>query len=266
MKLLKHFSPQNGKNLLSHVGDLENARRSYTSRANQNLWFLLETRFSWMNDFILPSWVGLEVGSGIGASKDFIRKGRLKTSDYSDYSWLDLKYIDAVSTGLPSNSFDFIIASNVIHHLAFPAKFLDECDRLLKPGGRLIVQEIETSILMRMILRFMNHEGFDELIDVFDSSKPCNNPEDAWSANCSIPKLLFGDSTRFENHFPRWKKIHDIKTECILFLNSGGVVAKVPYIPLPRWLLKCVRYADRWLLFLFGEYLSLQRRIVIEKI
>jgi ubiquinone/menaquinone biosynthesis C-methylase UbiE len=69
-------------------------------------------------------------------------------SDFLDSEWLDLKHIDALNSELPAQSLDFVVASNMIHHLAFPNKFLDECQRILVPGGRLIIQEIYTSFMM----------------------------------------------------------------------------------------------------------------------
>ena len=46
---------------------------------------------------------------------------------------------DAANTGLPSESFDAIIASDAMEHFADPEAVLKECHRLLKPGGRLFM-------------------------------------------------------------------------------------------------------------------------------
>ncbi len=46
---------------------------------------------------------------------------------------------DASDTGLPSESFDTIIMNDAFEHLADPEAVLAECERLLKPGGRVFI-------------------------------------------------------------------------------------------------------------------------------
>jgi SAM-dependent methyltransferase len=265
VKLLKVFEPINGASSMAHAGDLENAREVYISGLNGNLKFLLSRRFSWMNRYISSSDVGLELGSGIAASKDFIACQKFYTSDFTDSDWLDYPNIDALNTGFESGSFDFIIVSNVIHHLAYPKLFFEECYRLLKPSGVVLIQEIYTSALTRIILKLMKHEGFNEKIDVFDFNLPANNPRDAWSANCSIPKLLFSDKTTFSEKLSSWKILHFQRVECINFLNSGGVVAKTDYLPLSLGLLKMVELFDRFLIKMAPRVFAMQVQIVIRK-
>lgn len=259
------FWPESNLNRMGHVGDVKNARSSYKNGNNNNLKFLLQQRFSWMNDYIDTSWRGIELGAGIGASKDFIDCNSLLLSDFSNDEWLDLKNVDALNTRLQDESFDFIIASNMIHHLAFPSKFFAECHRLLKPHGIVLIQEIETSLLMRFLLRLMRHEGFDESINVFDRSIPCNDERDLWSANCSIPKLLFDDEEKFELNHPEWKIEHNVKTEFLIFLNSGGVIAKTKYVPLSNNLLNLCNRIDQKLISFSSNVFALQRQVVISR-
>ena len=46
---------------------------------------------------------------------------------------------DITSLGYPDNSFDAVVAGNVIHLLDDPLKALNELDRVCRPGGRLII-------------------------------------------------------------------------------------------------------------------------------
>ena len=46
---------------------------------------------------------------------------------------------DITSLGYPDNSFDAVVAGNVIHLLDDPVKALRELERVCRPGGRLIV-------------------------------------------------------------------------------------------------------------------------------
>ena len=263
--MLKSYFPEHSSNRMGHEGDVLNARKVYLSRSNKNLQNLLKNRFTWMNAFLTSSDEGIEFGAGIGASRDFIVAKNFILTDFLDSEWLDNKYVDALDSGYSSKRFDFIVASNMIHHLAFPKVFLDECQRILRPGGKLIIQEIHTSILMRLILRLMRHEGFDETVDVFHEAKPCNQPGDPWSANCSIPKILFNSHEEFQRQYPEWRVIHDRKVEFLQFLNSGGVVSKTFYIPLVPLLLKIQDGIDRFLCFIAPNVFGLQRQIVLQK-
>jgi len=264
--MLRTFLPKHSINRMGHEGDVVNARKIYLSGRNRNLNHLLRNRFTWMNTFLTTNYQGIEFGAGIGASRDFISVEKFVLSDFLDSEWLDLKHIDALNSGLPSQSFDFVVASNMIHHLAFPSKFFYECKRILVPGGRLVIQEIHTSLMMRIILRLMRHEGFDETVNVFDRTKPCNQPSDPWSANCSIPKKLFKSHKKFEAEFPGWRVTHDRKVEFLQFVNSGGVVAKTHYIPLNRFFLNVQDLIDKILCWVAPGLFALQRQIVLQRI
>ncbi len=54
-----------------------------------------------------------------------------------------LEYVDIVSMGeyvpFPDDSFDLVVMSQVIEHTQYPFKVVEECYRLLKPGGKLYV-------------------------------------------------------------------------------------------------------------------------------
>ena len=259
------YAPKNGLSSMAHAGDLTRARETYLKGMNRNLNHLLKSRFSWMNDYIDTDDAGIEFGSGIGASKDYIKSSKFVTSDILTSEWIDLKKLDTLNTQLPKNSLDFIVVSNVIHHLAYPIQFFSEADRLLKTNGKLIIQEINTSLVMRIVLRLMKHEGYNEKIEVFSQSGPCNDPADPWSANCSIPKLLFSDLKMFEREFPNWKVIHFENSEFLKFINSGGVVAKTNYIKLTTFGLKIQDLIDDFLVRKFPRCFALQMQIVLEK-
>jgi SAM-dependent methyltransferase len=265
MKLLSIYVPVHSQNRMGHEGDVEGARAVYKNGKNRNLNRLLRSRSVWINQFISKEMNGVELGAGIGATKDFLASKSLILSDFSDGDWLDLKGVDALDTPFEDNSFDFVVASNMIHHVAYPLIFFRECERITKPGGLLVIQEIHTSVLMRSILRIMRHEGYNETINVFDSSAPCNDPTDPWSANCSVPKLLFASKKGFETHFPNWKIVHDKNVECISFLNSGGVVAKTHYVPLPQYLLIFIEKFDALLCRIAPNIFALQRQTVLMK-
>lgn len=52
---------------------------------------------------------------------------------------LDVYLGDLASQHLPESSFDAVTSSHVLEHLPDPEGFLNECRRLLKPGGSLVI-------------------------------------------------------------------------------------------------------------------------------
>jgi SAM-dependent methyltransferase len=263
---MKKYKPENHEsNRMKHEGDTSRARKLFYQKKSNNLYFLLKHRFTWMNDFIPQNSVGIEVGAGTGVSEEFINSNNFKTTDYADNEWLDYKMIDALNTGFKNNHFDYIISSNMIHHVPYPSKFFDEMYRILKPNGVLIIQEINCSFFMRLLLKTMRHEGYDYTIDVFDRNLICTDENDLWSANCAIPNLLFDDKIKFHLHFPNFTIIEYRFSEFFNFINSGGVISKTIYIPLPKIILKVIKHIDDFLVSMFPSIFALQRQIVLKK-
>lgn len=101
-----------------------------------------------MCDFINEESEVLEVGCGDGSAAKEISK-RVKDIKYTGVDldpnmWKgreDFNFIAAKAEELPflSASFDVVFSMFVIEHLVFPASFLDEAWRVLKPGGCLII-------------------------------------------------------------------------------------------------------------------------------
>ena len=152
----------------------------------------------------------------------------------------------------------------MIHHLAKPYLFINECERVLKPKGRLIVQEINNSLMMRIILRIMHHEGYSYEVDPFDRNSICNDPEDLWSGNNAIPNLLFDDIKKFEKSF-NFHCIFRKYTEFLIFPISGGVTAKTKTIQLPQWILILIFRIDKILISFSKKIFALQMQLVLTK-
>lgn len=264
--LNRAYHPRHDQNRMRHEGNVALAREQYLSgRVPENLRRLLAGRYLWMNDFIRPGDVGLEVGCGTGLSKQFIQAKEYYLSDLDEYDWLDFKNVDALATPFDDASFDFVVNSNMIHHVASPLRFFAEMHRILKPGGRLIIQEINASLLMRLLLRLMRHEGYSYDVNVFDPNAVCTDPNDLWAANCVIPNLLFDDRQAFARHVAGFDFVHHRFGECLCLINSGGVIAKTVYLPLPRAAVRCLEAVDSVLTSWFPGLLALQRQIVLQR-
>jgi len=250
---------------MKDVGNLAKNREYYIRTRFPNLTFLFQKRFEWMRRYIGDTDDVLEVGCGIGVTKLFLSKGNITLSDIEDNPWLDRRE-DAQRLTYGESSLDVIIANNMIHHLPRPLQFFREASRVLKRGGRLLIQDVNCSACMRALLRVMRIEDFDFTVDAFDIRKDCAGAADHWDGNAAIPNVLFDDMSRFENQVPAFKVVETRKSEFLVYICSGGINGKTVRVPLPYRLLRALDDVDELLVSRFPQLFALQLRVVLEKV
>jgi len=267
LKISKKIQFSSDENKMNSIANTKIARKLYYSSKSQNVKFLLEKRFSWMNRFIDENDLGIEVGSGAGFTKDFIKNKNFKLTDLGNDDHLDFKNIDAQNTGFKSESFNYVIASNMIHHIPFPMKFFKEMNRILKKNGKLIIFESHCSIMFQIATTIMKHEGFDFTLNVWDEENPKSDEDDAWHGNIAVPHLIFDDKEGYEKNLGNMFKVeYDKFTECLIFLNSGGVTSKTKCIPMNNFFLNILHLIDKVIVKLFPNVFCMGRRIILKKI
>ena len=261
------YRPSHAENRMGNEGGVEHARRLFYEGANPNLIFLLDQRFRWMQRHIDPDHDrGVELGCGQGYGKDVLRARSYLLTDYADYSWLDVSFVDALATPFGDEQFDFVVASNMIHHVPYPTKFFAEVRRILKSGGKLIIQDVNCSLLMRVMLHMMRIEGYSYDVDVFDEQVAVNDPDDPWSGNNAVPNMLFDDESRFHRRMPAFQIVDRGFSEVLVYLASGGVTAKTFFVPLPAWCLRGLAWIDDMMVEVAPQLVALQRRVVLERV
>ena len=266
LKISKKVQFSSSENKMNSKADTKKARELYYSAKYQNVKFLLEKRFSWMNRFINKNDKGIEVGSGAGFAKDFISNENFKLTDLGEDDHLDLKNIDAQNTGLENESFDYIIASNMIHHIPYPIKFFREMNRILKKNGKLIIFESYCSVIFQIVTMIMKHEGFDFTLNVWDEKTAKSNEKDAWHGNIAVPHLIFDNKKKFQENLGNLFTVEYEKfTECLIFLNSGGVTSKTKCIPMNRFFMSILDFIDKILVTILPSIFCMGRRIVLRK-
>jgi ubiquinone/menaquinone biosynthesis C-methylase UbiE len=265
-KISKKVVFSSDENRMSSIANTKKARELYYSNKSKNVRFLLDKRFSWMNDFIKQNHVGIEVGSGAGFTKEFIKNKNFKLTDIGEDDHLDFKNIDAQNTNFQDESFDYVIASNMIHHIPFPIKFFKEMNRILKKEGKLIIFESYCSITFQIATILMKHEGFDFTLDVWDEKNAKSKEHDAWHGNIAVPHLIFDNKEKFDKNLGKYFKIEYEKlTECLIFLNSGGVTSKTKCIPMNNFFLNILHFIDKILVKILPSVFCMGRRIVLTK-
>jgi SAM-dependent methyltransferase len=127
--------------------------------------------------------------------------------------------VHAENLPFESNSFDYVIAKDSLHHFKDPVKALLEINRVLKFGGSMLVAEPYWSPLGRFVYRFIHPEPWDTKVQDLTRSS-----EDLWDSNQALLLLL---NTKFSDQFktlvPNFKiEIYE-PTYAISYLISGGV-------------------------------------------
>ena len=264
MLLPKTFTPSHEDNRMRNEGGILEARRHFVEHRPSNLNFLLQSRYEWMRPYLQGKKEIVELGAGAGWSKMILRDSPIVLTDIEKHPWID-RVVDATDLPFAPESVDAFVCSHMIHHVAYPSKFLSSMAACLKKEGVIVISEIYTSFLMKALLRLMRHEGWDYSADVFSGAHPANNPGDPWSANCAIPELLWDDHGKFEERIGNLKIELNQPCEFLIFILSGGVVAKTKTVNLPRWVLKLVHKWDNILVKCCPRFFALGKRVILRR-
>ena len=112
----------------------------------------------------------------------------------------------------------------------------------------------------------MKHEGFDFTLDVWDEDNAKSDENNAWHGNIAVPHLIFDDKKKFENNLGNLFNIkYEELTECLIFLNSGGVTSKTKFIPMNRFFLNILNFIDKILVKILPSIFCMGRRLVLTK-
>jgi SAM-dependent methyltransferase len=201
----------------------------------------------------------LEIGGGSGIFKEFAPD--TLSTDILPAPWLDV-VADAQTLPFSDNSFANIVMFDVLHHIEFPRKFLNEAQRVLTPGGRIIMVEPGISPLSWPFYHFMHPEpvrmGDDPLID-----GAANPNRDAFDANQAIPTLLFGrDKGRLAQAFPDFKVVSKQWLSLFAYPLSGGFK---PWSLIPHGLVGPVLKLENVLAPVLGPLMGFRLLVTLEK-
>lgn len=91
-------------------------------------------------------------------SEGMLKQTRKKCGSYSN---VEIRTADILNLPFPDESFDAVIAANVIHLLDDPYKALSELDRICRPGGKLIIPTYVNKDKARGVDRTIDKAGAD---------------------------------------------------------------------------------------------------------
>jgi SAM-dependent methyltransferase len=213
----------------------------------------------------------VELGGGSGNFKDYFAthhpgEGRLIATDIVPTHHCDLA-VDAMEMPFGDASVDNLVMMDVLHHIPYPLKFLAEAQRVLHPGGRLVMTEPCITPASRVIFAVGHPEPVVPSAQVFGKS-PERDPSPlrgtgAFASNQATPTLIFyRDLSKFQSRFPHLRVVKRLRRSLFVYPLSGGFSG--PKL-LPRFL-EPVGWGVETLLRPIAGLLACRLVVVIERV
>lgn len=161
----------------------------------------------------------VELGSGIGNIREAIPHA--VRTDLFPNPWID-RTEDVYGLSMADSSCANLILFDVFHHLEFPMDALDECRRVLQPGGRLIVFDHAMSAAGYLFSRFLHHEkaGFARPYVLRRNPSGLRSSAGYYADHANADRILV---QRFaELLAPHWKQITAKPMPALAWVASGG--------------------------------------------
>lgn len=161
----------------------------------------------------------LEIGGGSGNLKGFADE--VISTDIVPAPWLDAA-ADAQALPFSDGSFANVVGMDVLHHIERPCRFLAEAERVLKPGGRIILVEPAITPVSGIFYRHFHPEPVVMAADPL-ADGPLDPDREPFDANQAVPTLLFGRYRgHFEKMFPRLRTVEVRRLSLLAYPLSGG--------------------------------------------
>ncbi len=217
-----------------------------------------EEFFSRLRKHMLQGGRHLELGSALGELQADIPG--LITSDIVPAPGMTL-VCDAHELPFQAVALRNVIGVDVLHHLENIGQFLQECERVLEPGGRLVFIEPWITPFARLVWHF-HHEECNLRINPYD--QVVRDPsKDPFHGNLALTYLAFQTyRAQFSQSFTSLRILAVLPFSFLVYPLSFGF--KQPNV-LPLWLAKWLQKLENWTGFLWRRWGALRVVLVIEK-
>jgi len=201
----------------------------------------------------------LEIGGGSGNFKEFLPESI--SIDVVPLPWLDI-IANAQMLPFKKESVGNIVMVDVLHHIENSSGFFKEAERILQPGGRIILIEPAITPVSWIFLHLFHPEPIDMGEDPF--REPDVNPaREPFDANQAIPTLLFGRYRMdFIRKFPDLSIISLKYQDLFVYPLSGGFR---PWCVIPHRCVQGLLGIERNILPVLGPLMAFRFFCVIEK-
>ena len=201
----------------------------------------------------------LEIGGGIGNFK--IGSSRIIRSDIQHSEGLDV-VADAQTLPFDNEVFSNIVLFDVLHHLQCPLLFFAEAQRILKPGGRVIMVEPGITPVSKLLYKM----GHEEPVEMgWDMNDPCkvDADKDPYDSNQAIPTILFKRDPQLFLTAVKGFKINSSDWLSLFAYPLSGGFKSWSLLPC-KWVRTILKIEERLLPFL-GNFMAFRLMVVLEK-
>jgi SAM-dependent methyltransferase len=201
----------------------------------------------------------LEIGGGIGNLN--ILGGRVFKSDIQYSPSIDA-VADAHQLPFKNEVFSNIVLFDVLHHLQCPLIFFAEANRVLKPGGRVIMVEPGITPISKLLYK-MGHEEPVEMN--WNMIEPCElDPDkDPYDSNQAIPTILFKKSPHLFLSLVDGFRLNSSDWLSLFAYPLSGGFKSWSLLPL-KWVKIVLKIEEKLLPFL-GNLMAFRLMVVLEK-
>lgn len=197
----------------------------------------------------------LELGAGGGFMGEHITG--VITSDVFEVEGID-SVIDARWLPLRDDTLRAIVMTNVLHHIPDVGRFLTESQRVLKPGGRIVMIEPWNTGWSRFVHKHFHNEAMEPA--AAEWRFPETGPLSA--ANAALPWIVFErDRAELGRGWPGLRVSEITPFMPFRYLASGGVSMRSLQ---PGWMFPVWKSAER--LFHVERSMAVFALIVVERV
>ena len=198
----------------------------------------------------------VELGSGIGNLKMVIPD--VICTDIFANPWID-QVENAYKLSFENETVSNLILFDVFHHLEFPGTALNEFQRVLKKGGRVIIFDPTVSLLGLFVYGLFHHEPLGLFKKIKWYSSENSNLGKYYAAQSNAWKVFC--SRRYKELLSQWKLKRVSKFSAISYVLSGGYskyqLYPIKLYPFMKFIDKILNYIS----FIFATRIL----VVIEK-
>ncbi|MDQ3190541.1 MAG: class I SAM-dependent methyltransferase [Bacteroidota bacterium] len=200
----------------------------------------------------------VELGSGIGNLKTEIPK--CICTDIFFNPWID-QTENAYKLSFSDQSVSNLILFDVWHHLEFPGTVLQEFERVLKPGGRVIIFDPAISVLGSLVYGLFHHEpiSFMKKISWLAPLGFSYKNASYYAAQGNATRIF--KFNKYRQYFSNWNVVKVKTFSAISYVASGGYSGRQLY---PDSFFSKMKYIDK-ICNLFPLFFATRILVVLEK-
>ena len=224
----------------------------------KSLRLIYQDLYQQMAQFSLPGF-SLEIGGGIGNLE--LPQGDILRIDIQKSPGVQV-VADAHYLPFCNGAFSNIYLFDVLHHLECPLVFLAEAQRVLRPGGRVIMIEPGITPLSHLLYRMGHEEPVDLTWHPKEFCKP-NPKKNPYESNQAIPTLLFNKYHAFMGRAGISMRVLENRWLSLFAYPLSGGFKSWSLIP-SSWVRPILKF-ERWLLPKVGNKMAFRLMIILEK-